>query len=188
MKCLTPGEVIDLLGPVGFDVELSSFSEALRLDDSVAKFQRRVGAAPPELYQIRWMLTQANAWLPNAAGRVLWIDRFELNVRGDDAFILAIRRAFGELRSLEAAPGQYFAPQAWQDHDQENMGEAHGAALSLIVGMATLLLMCGAYGWLVAEGAAERIEFWEGNIFFHTADPALLEEAKAILKNCPPSR
>jgi hypothetical protein len=42
-------------------------------------------------------------------------------------------------------------------------------------------------GWLVAHGSADRIEFWEGNIFFYSSEKSRLADAKSLMDefNCP---
>lgn len=191
MKCLTPDDVPDLLGPAGFAVDLSQkcYRTALWLESEIAQRQRRVGASPPDdLRGLRWFLEEANRWLPSAGGRVLWIDHFETDVGGGDEFLLAMRRGFGELRGLADVPGHYVPPQLWQEQDQLLVTREHAAALSLLVGMATILLVTGSDGWLVGEGVADRIEFWEGNVFFHSADGDRLDDAMELLKGCRPVR
>jgi hypothetical protein len=54
--------------------------------------------------------------------------------------------------------------------------------------MAAILLATGSDGWLVAPGAVDRVEFWEGNIFFHSADTERLAAASELLNGCPPVR
>jgi len=165
------------------------YPAALSLVPEVARRQRRVGAAPPgHLGGLRWLIEEANGWLPSACGRVLWITGFEQAVAGAEEFLMAIRRGFSEQRGPEEAPGHYFCPQPWQERDQLLVSREHAAALSVLVGLAVTVLMTGSYGWLVAEDAAERIEFWEGNIFFHSADAGRLKAAKVLLEDCPPVR
>jgi hypothetical protein len=42
-------------------------------------------------------------------------------------------------------------------------------------------------GWLIAEGSADRIEFWEGNLYFYSKDKSRLAEAEALMTeyDCP---
>jgi hypothetical protein len=99
---------------------------------------------------------------------------------------MGMRRGFGERRALADAPGHYFEPQPWNEQDWELVTADHAAALSLLVGISTILLTTTSDGWIVAPGVADRIEFWEGNTFFHSADPQRLDEARDILADCLP--
>ena len=191
MRCLSPEDVPGLLGAAGFDVSLDQqwYRVALTLDAKIAGAQARVGASPPDdPRRLRSFLEATNRWLPSGTGRVLWIDHFETAIRGDDRFLLAMRRGFGDERELADAPGHCFDRQLWHEEDQLLVTEEHAAALSVLVGIATVLLTTGSDGWLVAHGAADRIEFWEGNIFFHSAETHRLAEATELLSGCPPPR
>ena len=49
------------------------------------------------------------------------------------------------------------------------------------------MAMSKADGWLIAGGGCtDRIEFWEGNLFLYSADPAKIVEAEEIVAdfNC----
>jgi hypothetical protein len=191
MRCLSPDDVPALLGPAGFTVNLAqqSYRTALVLDGPISDLQRRVGASPPDdIRGLQRFLEAINVWLPSDRARVLWLDHFETGMTGDDAFLLALRRGFGEARTLIEAPGHYFEAQPWREQDQQLVTPAHAAALSVLVGVASTLLLTSSDGWLIAEGCADRIEFWEGNIFFHASDKRRLSEAKTLLRGCAPVR
>jgi hypothetical protein len=51
-----------------------------------------------------------------------------------------------------------------------------------------MILMTSSDGWLIAEGSIDRIEFWEGNIFFHSKDAKQIERANALLDSFGCSR
>jgi hypothetical protein len=180
-----------LLGSAGFTVSLEHrwYRTALTLDAKIAGRQARVGASPPDdLRGLRFFLERVNRWLPSKTARVLWIDHFESAVLGDDALLLAMRRGFGEQRPLADAPGHYVDPQPWHEQDQLLITPERAGALSLLVGIAAALLITGSDGWLVAPGVADRIEFWEGNIFFYSSDSHRIAEATNLLSDCPPVR
>jgi len=42
-------------------------------------------------------------------------------------------------------------------------------------------------GWLVAGDSYDRIEFWEGNIFFYSTERRRLNDAKSLMAqfDCP---
>ncbi len=49
-----------------------------------------------------------------------------------------------------------------------------------------LVMIDGWDGWLIA-GNADRIEFWEGNVFFYAHEPVRLAAAQALMTKfeCP---
>lgn len=53
--------------------------------------------------------------------------------------------------------------------------------MGLLEGFTTMILMTSSDGWLIAEGCIDRIEFWEGNIFFHSKEAKQIERANALL-------
>ncbi len=101
---------------------------------------------------------------------------------------MALRQGFGEQRALAAVPGHYVGRQLWCEEDQQLVTADHAAALSMLVGISTVLLTTGSDGWLVADSGADRVEFWEGNIFFHSADSRRLDKATKLLAGCQPPR
>lgn len=50
-----------------------------------------------------------------------------------------------------------------------------------------LTMINGWDGWLVARGNTDRIEFWEGNIFFYSSEKSRLVAANLLMDefNCP---
>ena len=57
----------------------------------------------------------------------------------------------------------------------------------LMVGLLAIILIGGWDGWLVAAGSADRIEFWEGNLFFYSDSKSRLAEADEVFTkfDCP---
>jgi hypothetical protein len=165
MRCLAPEDVPALLGPAGFAVspEHRWYRTALRLDPKVAGRQARVGASPPDdLRGLQVFLEQVNRWLPPKTARVLWIDHFESAVLGDDALLLAMRRGFGEQRALAEAPGHYVDPQPWREQDQLQVTRDHAGALSLLVGIAAVLLTPGRTAGLSPPASQIGSNFGKG--------------------------
>jgi len=108
-------------------------------------------------------------------------------VETDDDFVLAARRGLGEHRSLIEAPGHYFGPQPYAEQDQILATRELRADLAILVGLASMVMISGSDGYLLAGGCSDRVEFWEGNLFFYSAHRERLGEAEALLKafECP---
>ena len=51
----------------------------------------------------------------------------------------------------------------------------------------SLMMINGWDGWLVADGSSDRIEFWEGNIFFYSNEKSRLTIANSLMDqfDCP---
>jgi hypothetical protein len=50
-----------------------------------------------------------------------------------------------------------------------------------------MVMISGSDGYLLAGACSDRIEFWEGNLFFYSSRRERLSEAEALLKvfDCP---
>jgi hypothetical protein len=192
MRCLSPPELEAIFSPFGFSVSLKHawYRSALVLSEENAAGQIRVGARPPaELSTIGYFVRAINRWLPTNTERLLWIDHWEyIPYKFNDGIVVAARAGLGETRSLTDAPGHYFEKQNWDEEDQVDVTEGQERAMGLLEGIASMILMTSSDGWLIAEGSIDRIEFWEGNIFFHSKDAKQIERANALLDSFGCSR
>jgi hypothetical protein len=71
MRCISPEDGPDLIGPSGFTVSLAhqGYRIALALDRRIGGLQARVGARPPnDPSRLRSFLEAANRWLPSENG------------------------------------------------------------------------------------------------------------------------
>jgi hypothetical protein len=179
-----------LFGRVGFTamVSPSSGRTALRLEPGIASRQSRIGGRPTvDASHLPYFAGALNRWhLPNAR-RLLWLDHWNNDTPGAHDFFSAVRRGFGEERSLFDAPGHAFEPHPYDEQDQTAISSEQARETGVLIGLASLVMFYGWDGWLVADGSSDAIEFWEGNIFFHSIQKSRLVEASSLLQDfdCP---
>jgi hypothetical protein len=119
--------------------------------------------------------------------RVLWVDSWNWDFPSTYELFMAARVGLGETRSLFDAPGHYFDPHAYEERDQTKISPAQVREAGILIGLTSLLMINGWDGWLVAAGHDDRIEFWEGNIFFYSSKRSWLADAEALINEfgCP---
>jgi hypothetical protein len=185
MRCLSPEEAEATFSSPKFSVSLEHqwYRSALQLDRAYASRQTRIAAEQPDsLGAVPYFAMRLNRWLPARRSRLLWVDHWEtMTFFGAEALVAATWRGLGEARSFKQAPGLYLDPQDWDEEDQTTISSTHAAALGALVGVIALVMMTYSDGWLISEGCADRIEFWEGHFFFHSHDPMQLERGGAII-------
>lgn len=128
-----------------------------------------------------------NRWLPNNQRRLLWIDHWTGEVPSTHALFIAARTGFGESRSISDAPGHLFKEYPYHEEDQLRISGGQAAETGVLIGLTTLLMMNNWDGWLIADGSSDRIEFWEGNFFFHSSEDRKLKDGDELMKQfgCP---
>ena len=186
MRCLSAEEVAEQFGTAGFRVsdEHRWYRRALVLDAKLAAKQVRVPAGPPESRRLPLFIVAVNAWLRPSSGRLLWVDHWEDGIYHDPAALLvAARNGIGESRSIDEAPGNYFEPHPYEEQDQSEWSQEQRLEAGLLVGLLSLLIVQESDGWLIADGGGDRFEVWEGNIFFHSADRAKIDEACTLVRD-----
>jgi hypothetical protein len=186
MRCLTPGEVEELFGAEGFRVsfEHEEYRIALFLEPNARAQQTRIGCRPSgDTTGLPYSALALNQWLPPNRHRLLWIDHWEWLYPHLHWTFMAVRTGLGEMRSISQAPGHYFDPFPWDEQDQLRISPEQARQTDLLIGL-TALVMVGRWdGWLVADGGTDRIEFWEGNLFFHSSKPLRIAEAENLITN-----
>jgi hypothetical protein len=121
--------------------------------------------------------------------RLFWIDHWEEGLYGaEQAILAAARLGLGETRSVEQAPGHLFEPYDYDEEDQLLVSREQAHAMAVLTGLVTLTLMTNSDAWLIADGSSDRIEFWEGNIFFRSQDSARMTRADELLTTFKCSR
>ena len=186
MRCLSPSEADGIFGDQGFSISLEnrSYRQALVLADAKASRQARIAAELPcDPGRLAYFVRTLNCWLPTNCARMLWIDHWEtmLFEGYENAIVDAAWRGLGEARSLEEAPGLYLDSQDWNEQDQTLISEPQAKARGILSGVVIMLMTTGSDGWLISEGSTDRIEFWEGHFFFHSADQEQLKRADEIV-------
>ena len=181
MRCLTAREVEEAFGGLGFRVsfEHAWYRIALYLKGIQ---QYRTGCHPSsDLQALRQDIVQLNRWLPSNRGRLLWVDHSDSMYPSVESTFLAVKAGLGEQRSLDEAPGHYFDAFPWDEEDQTAISPEQANETDVLIGL-TSLMMVGAWdGWLIASDCGDRIEFWESNLFFHSADQRRMAAAEELI-------
>jgi hypothetical protein len=75
----------------------------------------------------------------------------------------------------------------YHERDQTKIGPAQARETGILAGLTSMVMIGGWDAWLIADGGSDRIEFWEGNMFFHSSRPARLTEAEVLMRefDCP---
>jgi hypothetical protein len=182
MRCLTPKEAEDLFGQVGFSVYSDVYRTTLLLKPEIASRQHRVGGRPaPDAHRLAYFGEALNRWHPPNVHRLLWVSHWNNDFPSTHALFVAARVGLGETRSLTEAPGHYFDPHPYDERDQTEITPEQARETGLLVGLMSLLMINGWDGWLIADGSADRIEFWEGNLFFYSREKPRLADANALM-------
>ncbi len=193
MRCLTAEEVVSMYGPVGFSVSDKHrwYRRELVLNSELASRQVRISASPPPILgTLAPFIQELNRWLPTERSRLFWVSHWELgNPHNSEALVRAARLGAGEPRSFDEAPGHYFDAHPYENLDVTETTPEHNYELGLLIGLVSMLLIESSDGWLLAEGCTDRVEFWEGNVLFHSEDRAKIVDADALLRrfDCPPN-
>lgn len=190
MRCLSPKEAVELLGRNGFSVvahaELGR--TALVLDPTIASQQTRVGGRPPpNVRHLPYFAEAMNRWHSPDMDRLLWVDHWNNDFPNTYETFIAARVGLGESRSLSDAPGHHFDPQAYHERDQTKITPEQARQIGILIGFMSLMMINGWDGWLVADGSSDRIEFWEGNIFFYSNEKSRVTIANSLMDqfDCP---
>jgi hypothetical protein len=189
MRCITPAQVDNLFGSAGFSISLDHawYRSALVLKEDQTRGESRIGGRPTvDPTQLALFALELNSWLPTASCRLLWIDHWNSDYPSVDQIVVAARLGLGEPRSLSAAPGHLFDPYPYHERDQVEISPDHAKEINVLVGLMSLIMIGGWDAWLVTNASASRVEFWEGNIFFHTRETTMLASAEGLLArfNC----
>jgi hypothetical protein len=177
MRGLTVQETQEILGKYGFriDQNQSWYRLGLVLDTAIAGTQMRVDACPSAKPSgILGFAEAANRWLCPNKRRILWIEHYETAFPSPYETFVAARRGLGEVRSL-------VEPHPYDQTDQIDMSKDQAQEANIIAGLSTLVLVGGWDGWLIAEGATDRIGFWEGFVYFYSSSAAQIERAQLLI-------
>jgi hypothetical protein len=128
-----------------------------------------------------------NRWHPPNLARVLWVDGWDCDFPSTYELFMAARAGLGDTRSLLEAPGHYFDPHPYDERDQTEIPPAQARETGILIGLMLLIMINAWDGWLIAAGGVDRIEFWEGNIFFYSSQRSRLADAETLMNEfgCP---
>ena len=186
MRCLTAQDALDLLGREAFSVvsNIQLARNALVLAPAIAGNQRRIGRRPPQnVRRLPYFAEAMNRWHLSDTARVLWVDHWSNDFPSIHEAFCLIRAGLGESRSLSAVPGHYFGPHPYHERDQTVISAEQARATGVLIGLMSMIMMEGWDGWLLAQGSTDRIEFWEGNIFFYSSETSRLSLADSLLQD-----
>ena len=183
MQFLTPAETIEHFGSAGFYVDTSeaSYRIELCLNKQQAERQGRLGGRPSEDTSLPFLAHLLINWLPRASSRLLWISHWETHFLDFGEMILTVRQGLGETRSLSESPGHYFKDLPFEELDYLALSPEHLLEMNRLCGLIGLVILANWDGWLIASEGVDRIEFWEGNFFFHSVDKARLKAAESLM-------
>ncbi|MDB5497169.1 MAG: hypothetical protein JWP28_1200 [Phenylobacterium sp.] len=186
MRCLAPSEAETIFGSQGFSISLENqwYRSALVLARTKARRQARVAAQQlSDIGRTEHFVRTLNRWLPSNRARLLWVDHWQTGLYGgfENAIVAAAWRGLGEARPLNEAPGLYFDGHHWDEQDQIEILPSHAEALGVLTGVVAMLMITGSDGWLISADSVDRIEFWEGHFFFHSASREQLKRANDIV-------
>lgn len=149
--------------------------------DRLLAAERRIEAQPPVCGRAPALAHALNLWLPAGRRRILWIAHVETVATAMEPVAAAARRGLGEARPIGDVPGMLFDAVPDGADDPVMLPAAAADALSLLAGL-LVRVMAGEWdAWLLAEGSADRVEFWEGFILPRSAGPKRLHQAESLL-------
>ncbi|WP_156944745.1 hypothetical protein [Bradyrhizobium sp. Ec3.3] len=184
MRCLTPNETERLFGRNGFRVVSNAQLGriALTLDPAIVSKQTRVGGRPPSnVRHLPHFAEAMNRWHSSDTGRLLWIDYWSNDFPSIHEAFVSARIGAGEVRSLSEAPGHYFDPRHYHERDQTAISPEQARLTGMLIGLMSLIMIDGWDGWLIAGESSDRIEFWEGNIYFYSSEASQLTIANSLM-------
>lgn len=184
MKCLTTEEVEKIFGPLGFYVQTNNqhMRAALRLNIDDWNTPPMVGGRPDRCEGLLYLVEEINRWLPNQASRLLWIDSWEDGFPSALPGFEAIRQQLGESESIAQKRGHLFREHNYADADILSMSDTQAKDSNAMFALITLAMVGGWDFWLVSDKSTDRVEFWEGNVLFHSMDKVKMRRAKEIMK------
>jgi hypothetical protein len=171
MRFLTPPECETILRSTGLPIFGGSAAS------------HRLAAGPPrDADRLGNFVEALLRWLPDNRGRLLWITGWSRGHGNPFEAFKAVRAGLCEHGDLADTPGHYVGPFSWTWDELEIVPDQARAA-SLLTGLLSMVMGSGWDAWLAAEDCGDTIEFWEGNVLFHAASAAKLEDAAALLRN-----
>jgi hypothetical protein len=184
MRCLTSNEALSLFGRSGFSVVSNAQvgRTSLTLDPTIASRQTRVGGRPPpNVRHLPYFADAMNRWHSSDAARLLWVDHWSNDFPSTYETFVSVRVGLDEARSLSDVPGHYFDSHPYHERNQTAISPEQSRAIGILIGLMSLIMIDGWDGWLIAEGSSDRIEFWEGNIFFYSSEKSRLAVANSLM-------
>ncbi len=158
-----------------------AYGMAMEFHPTLDRQARIGGSGPGPQFNINAFSHAVFDWLGGEMSYLLWISHWANDVLSFYQVFEAARKGLGAADELAKTPGHLFDPAPTWDLDEAYSSAEQRANINTACGLISLLQLATWDGWLLAENRPDRIEFWEGNVFFYSADPARLNTAKSIL-------
>jgi len=144
--------------------------------------QNRIGFEYVEnKLSLSYLAKKLISWLPSCKNRLLWIEHWNFDnfSLGELAFLA--RKGMGETRSFSEVPGHFFRDMPFKEIDACELDEVQKSNLSFLAGLISIMILESWDGWLIASDAQDRIEFWEGNVYFYSNNPEQISNSKSLI-------
>ncbi len=185
MKSLNIADTVKYLGEDKYAVSLENawYRRLLyRIDDGTAKSERVGVFLNPEPLQFPSLLLSIADWLPKSSYSLLWIDHFADGFPSQTRHFLNILGDNLPDDYLVQNPGVLVGPLPHILLDQlSGTPEQNFEAEQLI----TLCILLSIANWdakLLVSGSTDYVEFWEGNVFFHSESAEALDRATELFE------
>ena len=170
----------------GVDTTNEWYRTELVFEPAIVSRQRRVGGGSPNGMSYAAFCRDLLDWLDGDAGRLLWVSHWEDGLPGYFELFEAARKGLGATTGLSGQPGLAFGPAPYHEFDVTVLLPEARTYLNTVCGLISLVYLGAWDGWLIAKTGNDRIEFWEGNVFFYSDQSARLEAGETLLRrfNC----
>lgn len=164
------------------------FSADLLGDPAPAEGTARVdGGLPRNTAQLGYYIEDSIYWLRPNTDRLLWLT----SAGGPPVPFFGAFRAMsvgvGATTELVAKPICYFDPQSWIS-DPGATTTADLGEMEVLVGMLILIVVGQWDAWLLSSKTTDAVEFWEGNVLFHSSEKQRMTEARKMQRRYKVSR
>jgi hypothetical protein len=189
MKFLTDKDVVQRFSDLILRVDRTGewYGRQLIFNSELTEGQFRVGCGSPNKMSLLAFSHQLLTWFSSKDARLLWVSHVEDNFPSYLNVFNAARLGLGATSSIFESPGHLFEPAPYEEFDSNNLTSHECNAVALACGIISIIQEAGWDGWLISEGCYDRVEFWEGNVFFYSAVENKIKDAMALMERfqCP---
>ena len=170
----------------GVDTTNEWYRTELVFRPELVSHQCRVGGGGPNGMSYAAFCRDLLDWLDGDEGRLLWVSHWEDGLLGYSELFEAARKGLGAATDLSGQPGLAFGPAPYHEFDVTVLPPEALAYLNTACGLISLVHLGAWDGWLIGKTGNDRIEFREGNVFFHSDQSARLDAGQTLLRrfNC----
>lgn len=185
MRSLNITDTLKYLGEDTYAVSLENawYRRLLhRIESGAAKSERIGRFLDPIPLQFPQLLLSLADWLPKSPHKLLWIDHF-------DAGFPSQTRPFLDLLGenlpddyLVNNPGVLVGPLSPDLLDQLSGTPQQNFEADQLIALCVLLCIGNWDAKLLVNGSTDYVEFWEGNVFFHSESAEALDRAAKLFE------